>query len=264
MVEEPLEIEPLEVGADLQVGPINMKISVIVPAFNEERLLPATLSSIRASMEAFTGAGWQSELIVCDNNSTDRTGELARAAGAKVVFEPTNQIARARNCGAAHAAGDWLVFVDADSRPSVQLFRDVVAAIEQTRCVAGGSTVAIEGDHRVATFTVRIWNAISRVNRWGAGSFIFCEAATFREIGGFNQDWYAAEEIDFFRRLKAVARRTGRTIVILSRHPVWTSDRKVRLYTPREHLKFLLKTIATGNRTLRSQDDCFTWYDGRR
>jgi len=54
-------------------------------------------------------------MIVCDNNSTDRTAEIARAAGAIVVYEPVNQIARRRNCGAAAATGDWLIFVDADS-----------------------------------------------------------------------------------------------------------------------------------------------------
>src|SRR5882724_1071379 len=95
----------------------SVKISVVVPAFNEERLLPPTLRSTRAAAGAFDARGWRWELIVCDNNSTDRTGEIARAGGAEVVFEPVNQIARARNTGAASAGGDWLVFVDADSRP---------------------------------------------------------------------------------------------------------------------------------------------------
>src|SRR5882672_352802 len=74
-----------------------MKISVVVPAFNEERLLPGSLLSIRAAMEGFARFGWKSELIVCDNNSTDRTAEIAKSAGAEVVFEPVNQISRARN-----------------------------------------------------------------------------------------------------------------------------------------------------------------------
>jgi len=79
-------------------------ISVVVPAFNEERLLAATLDSIKAAAQAFDGSGgW--ELIVCDNNSTDRTAGIAHAAGARVVFEPHNQISRARNRGAAAAAG---------------------------------------------------------------------------------------------------------------------------------------------------------------
>lgn len=121
-----------------------MKISVVVPAFNEEGLLPATLASIGAGRQAFGERGWTSELIVCDNNSTDRTAEVARAAGARVVFEAVNQISRARNTGARHADGDWLLFVDADSFPGRELFAEVAEAIEAGRCLAGGSTVAFE------------------------------------------------------------------------------------------------------------------------
>ena len=66
---------------------------------------------------------------MCDNNSKDRTAEIARAAGARVVFEPVNQIARARNAGAAAATGIWLVFVDADSHPSAALFDEVAGQI---------------------------------------------------------------------------------------------------------------------------------------
>ncbi|HUN69649.1 MAG TPA: glycosyltransferase, partial [Burkholderiales bacterium] len=77
-----------------------MRLSIVVPAFNEERLLASTLESIKAAAKVFDAAGgW--ELIVCDNNSTDATAEIARAAGAQVVFEPHNQISRARNRGAA-------------------------------------------------------------------------------------------------------------------------------------------------------------------
>ena len=67
---------------------------------------------------AFTARGWTTELIVCDNNSSDATPAIAAAAGARVVFEPVNQIGRARNAAAAAATGDWLVFVDADSHPT--------------------------------------------------------------------------------------------------------------------------------------------------
>src|SRR6185503_10165879 len=126
-----------------------MKISLVVPAFNEERLLHGSLRSIRAAMDCFDRFGWKSELIVCDNNSTDRTAELARAAGAQVVFEPVNQIARARNAGAAQATGEWLIFVDADSHPSAGLFAAVAQAIGRRDVIAGGSTVAIEGRYPI-------------------------------------------------------------------------------------------------------------------
>jgi glycosyltransferase involved in cell wall biosynthesis len=117
-----------------------VKVSVVVPAFNEERLLEGSLAAIRDAMAVFP----QSELIVCDNNSTDRTAEIARAAGATVVFEPVNQIARARNRGAAGASGDWLVFVDADSYPDAALFKAALKEMRGGKCIGGGATVAFD------------------------------------------------------------------------------------------------------------------------
>lgn len=241
-----------------------MKLSVIVPAFNEEQVIGASLAAIRQAMTAAGALGWSSELIVCDNNSTDRTAEIARQARAEIVFEPINQISRARNAGAARASGDWLVFVDADSYPSRELFADMMQAIGEGRCIAGGSTVRLDVSVPMATIAVRAWNSLSRLLRWAAGSFIFCDARAFREAGGFSLELYAAEEIDLFRRLKRLAGQKGRTIAILHRHPLVTSGRKARLYTPREGLSFMVKTIVQRGRTLRSAEACYQWYDGRR
>ncbi|TMG72860.1 MAG: hypothetical protein E6H75_14630 [Betaproteobacteria bacterium] len=93
---------------------------------------------------------------------------------------------------------------------------------------------------------------------------MFLEAAAFREVGGFNQQLFAAEEIDLFRRLKRLARHKGRTIVILRRHPLVTSDRRIRLYKWSEHLALMVKIVFSAGRTLRSRTACFPWYDGRR
>ena len=164
-----------------------MKISVVVPAFNEERLLPGSLRSIRAAMVAFDRRGWTSELIVCDNNSTDRTAAIAREAEARVVFEPVNQISRARNTGAAAAGGDWIFFVDADSHSTAELFSEAADTISAGRCLAGGSTVTYANPNPGVALAVAMWNALSRITRWAAGSFIFCEAAAFREAGGFSE-----------------------------------------------------------------------------
>jgi glycosyltransferase involved in cell wall biosynthesis len=241
-----------------------MTVSIVVPAFNEARGLPATLASIRRATAAFDARGWRHELIVCDNNSTDATGEIARAAGATVVFEPVNQISRARNAGASHATGDWLVFVDADSHPPPELFADVAATIAKGRCLAGGATVTVDSTDRLARATVAVWNAISRSARLAAGSFIFCEARAFREVGGFSLELYATEELELFKRLKRLARRERRTIVILHDHPLVTSDRKARLYTRGEMAAGLLKSALTLGRALRNRDSCYMWYDGRR
>ena len=206
---------------------------------------------------------WSWELIVCDNNSTDRTAEIARAAGARMVFEPHNQISRARNRGAAAASGEWLLFVDADSNPSPGLFGDLRAAIESGECLAGGCTVAPVGSP-VFRVAIRAWNALSRVTRWAAGSFIFCERSAFSELQGFSEELYASEELELFRRLKRFARARGKKIFILHRHPLLTSDRKLRLYGWGELLGFLGRFLLHPHRSLRSASACRPWYDGKR
>ena len=230
------------------------RLSVVVPAFNEERLLPDTLANLKAVLPEGC------ELIVCDNNSTDRTAEIARAAGATVVFEPVNQISRARNRGAAAASGDWLLFVDADSLPSRELILDTVEVI-RSGCLAGGATVTFETRYPLVRLWLLLWNSTSRLMRWAAGSYIFCEAAAFREVGGFSEELYAGEEIDLFRRLKRLARRR---IVILHRHPLRTSDRKTHLYRWRDVFAFTFRVLLSGGRSLRRREACSIWYDGRR
>jgi glycosyltransferase involved in cell wall biosynthesis len=241
-----------------------VKISIVIPAYNEEKLLGTTLHRIEEAAAAFAPAAMTHEVVVCDNNSSDRTAVLAREAGARVVFEPVNQIGRARNTGAAAAQGDWLIFVDADSHPNAGLFTDVAAEIRTGRCLAGGSTVILEGHYPVASLVTGGWNLLSRIQGWAAGSFIFCEARAFREVGGFSPDLYASEEIELFQRLKRLARARRQRISILHRHPLVTSARKLHLYTPWEHFRFLAKTVLLGGRPLRSREACPTWYDGRR
>jgi hypothetical protein len=97
-----------------------------------------------------------------------------------------------------------------------------------------------------------------------AGSFIFCEARAFREVGGFSNELFAGEEIDLSQRLTRLARAKKKRIVILHRHPLLTSARKMHLYTPREHFRFLVRAVLSTKRILRSREECHTWYDGRR
>src|ERR1039458_475416 len=187
-----------------------VRISVIVPAFNEEKLLGASLAEIQTAAAAFTRLGWEFELVVCDNNSTDRTADIARAAGARVGFEPVNQIARARNAGAAAATGDWLIFVDADTHPSAELFAEVAGQISSGKCLAGGATVQMDEKKFALDLAIGLWNWTSRLKKWMAGAFIFIETAAFRQIGGFSRELFATEEFGLSQRLEQPAPRPRR------------------------------------------------------
>ena len=241
-----------------------MKISIVVPAFNEEKLLPDSLRAMNVAREVFHARGWETELIVCDNNSTDRTAEVAQAEGARVVFEPINQIARARNTGAAAATGDWIIFIDADSHPSPELFNDVAEAITFGKYMAGGATVKLDAHFPGLSLFVTLWNVTSRLKKWCAGSFIFVEAEAFRAIGGFSNELFVSEELDLSQRLAVLAKRRGKKMTILSRHPLVTSARKVKLYGHGAHLRFLFKLLWHRGRLLRQREQCEIWYDGRR
>ena len=99
--------------------------SIVVPAYNEAELLPRTLTALRRVLDAIPHL--RGEIVVANNNSTDRTAAVAAAHGARVVFEPINQISRARNCGAAAALGRYLIFVDADTIASPELVAAALA-----------------------------------------------------------------------------------------------------------------------------------------
>ena len=241
-----------------------MRITVVVPAFNEAKLLPATLAAIEQARTAFHQRGWSSEIVVCDNNSSDGTSEIARRSGATVVFEPVNQIGRARNTGAAAATGDWLIFIDADSEPSVELFAAVADRIASGQVLAGGALIELDRAPRWARVGAEVWGLWSRLARHMAGAFIFVETSVFVEIGGFDARFFAGEELDLSQRLKVLARKRGRRIEILPRPRLRTSARKASLYTPKETFQFLLRALFRPKKTLSNRDDCHLWYDGRR
>jgi glycosyltransferase involved in cell wall biosynthesis len=241
-----------------------MHLSFVIPAFNEERLIARCLQSISAALVANFKPCFTSEIIVVDNNSTDNTANLARQAGAQVVFEPINQIGRARNAGAAEATGDWLMFLDADSVLNPGLLADILRLIEDDKSVGCGSTLQMQGLPWWANWTLQLWTGMSILFRWAAGALVVCRNDAFRDVGGFNQELYALDEISLSERLKQWGRQRGLQFIILTKHPLETSSRKVALYTGREIASQILRVVLRPRRTLQDKKQLSIWYDGRR
>lgn len=241
-----------------------MHLSIIIPAFNEERLIEQCLQSISTSLALNCKPGFTSEIIVVDNNSTDSTATLARQAGARVVFEPVNQIGRARNAGAAEAAGDWLLFVDADSLLNPGLLADILQLIEDGKSVGCGSTIQMHGLPWWADLTLKLWTGASILFRWAAGALVVCRADAFRDVGGFDQELYAADEVTLSQKLKKWGRQRGLQFVILRKHPLESSARKVKLYSAGEITGQILRVLLHPRRALQDKKQLSVWYDGRR
>ncbi|HNJ92965.1 MAG TPA: glycosyltransferase [Nitrosomonas sp.] len=241
-----------------------MHVSIIIPAFNEERLIESCLHSIREALSFNQHFNFTHEIIVVDNNSTDSTASLAKAAGAHVVFEPINHIARARAAGAQAARGDWFVFLDADCLMSKELLKDIFQLIQSGKYVAAGSTLLMRDLTWWAKSLLKIWTMLSVTFRWAAGALMVCNAQAYREVGGFNLDLYAAEEISFSQRMKQWGRSHHLKFTILTAHPIETSSRKIHLYSAREIFAQFFSLVRHPYQTLHSKKKLSMWYDGRR
>lgn len=182
-----------------------IRVSVIVPAFNAARTIGACLEAIRASVDE------QTEILVVDDGSADETPELARRAGAAVCQQSRQGPAAARNCGAAAAGGDILVFVDSDVIIHADAIGRMVAALDsdpRLTAVFGSYDSSPRVDGPVARYrnllhaythqtgarrTFTFWAGLGAVRR-----------KDFEAIGGFNSRRFetaSIEDIEFGARL---------------------------------------------------------------
>jgi len=234
-------------------------LSVLIPAFNEADRIRKAIGSVRSATAAVGLNDF--EIIVCDNNSTDETGVIAKKAGARVVFEPHNQIARARNRAAEIAEGEWLIFLDADSRLSPQLLEATLSMMCGGKVGAGGALLRFDRTDlpRHASFGLGIWNTTSRLMRWAAGSYVFCLRQAWIDTGGFSEEWYAGEEVAFSRLLKKWCRRRKLKFAIVTKVRLQTSSRKVEDHTVWETVSLVARLALPGALKKRSSLDY--WYD---
>ena len=230
-------------------------ISFIIPAYNEELELSSTIASIRV---AASGVTQPYEIIAVDDGSTDATAELAAQAGARVISINRRQIAAARNAGARAAQGDYLFFVDADTRINPKHIYEAIAALKAG--YAGGSArVITDGTTPMwGRIFVRAFCTVYFALNLGAGAFLFTTRRNFNAIGGFDEQYFIGEEVCFSLAL----RKLGRFKVL--REPIVTSGRKLRMYSARHVFARSLSIIIRGPSAARSRDKLALWYDGKR
>jgi glycosyltransferase involved in cell wall biosynthesis len=237
-------------------------LSIIVPAFNEEAFLPKCLARIRAAFGMQARLSDAYEIIVCDNNSSDRTAAIALEHGCRVVFEPVNHIGRARNAGASMARGEWLLFVDADCWPPPGLVADLENVLGD-ECIGCGATIHIVDG---PWWFRRAWqskNLSMRLFKWCPGGFLLCRKTAFERLGGFDLQLFIFEEADFVKRLKALGRARKQRFVILHRHPFCASGRKGSRYGFWSWLGTALRFWASPSTCARDRDFAAKWYDSR-
>jgi glycosyltransferase involved in cell wall biosynthesis len=230
-------------------------LSFIIPAYNEEAFLGRTLSAIRRAGEELDEP-W--EIVVADDGSTDRTADVARELGARVVPVHNRQIAATRNDGARAALGNMLLFVDADTVVTPQAVKAAIAAM-RTGAIGGGCAFRFDGK---VPLLGRILQFIALpLYQWlglASGCFVFAQRQAFENVGGFDTSLYAGEEAAFSRAMH----RQGRFVIL--REEVVTSARKLRTYSAWEILGTLGRFALRGSMSLKRRKGLDIWYGERR
>lgn len=238
-------------------------ISVIIPAYNEERFLPPTLSALRKAAEEFQEEfGQPCEIIVCDNMSTDRTCEVARSLGARVVHHAERNIAGVRNAGIRAAIYDVIVTVDADNLVPPHALSEIWEVMQTGRYVGGGVRVKVVTEQmwkRVLVFGID--RAILYVGGLSMGIFFFRKADA-EKIRGFPEELLVGEDSGFALKLKKHGRKDGRKYKHLHSVTLLVSDRKkITFRQSAKTVWHVLRQLA-GRPTTREQLDF--WYNPDR
>lgn len=235
---------------------MNIDYSVIIPAYNEEALLENTINHLKEGMATVALKG---EIIVTNNNSTDRTADIAKDAGANVVFEPINQISCARNAGVTIAKGRYLIFVDADTIVPPELLQNAINNLESGEYCGGGAAVTSHDVPLVVKGVLGYWNVISNTFNLAAGCFVYCRRDNFEECGGFSDKVYATEEIWFSMALKRKAKKYKRKFKIINKPKVITSARKL-VWFSYSYQSIILLVLFTFPFLTRFKWACGYWY----
>ena len=231
-------------------------ISFIVPAHNEEAWVGRCVSAIRNGAESL---GEPHEIIVVDDASSDATASIARQQGAQVVRVEHRQIAATRNTGAQQAHGDILFFVDADTLTNAPAIQSALRSVREG-AVGGGCVPRFEGwlPWWFRLMEPLIKPAIRLARFLPSGTFLFCTRSAFQATGGFNENYYAAEEVAFVAALK----RQGRFAILTE--TVITSGRKFREHSFLTLARLTARLVFFGSHGVRSRKGLEYWYEPER
>lgn len=177
-------------------------LSIIIPTYNEERLLPCLLESIKKqSYKDF-------EIIVADNNSFDKTQLVAKSYGAKIV--KGGMPAVGRNNGAKIAKGEWLLFLDADVVLPVEFLEKTTSEIKRRNFEVSTCNITPLSDKKIDKFLHEIVNYYMLITQnffpHATGACIFIRKTKHFLINGFNEKVKLGEDHDYVSKANKIAK----------------------------------------------------------
>jgi glycosyltransferase involved in cell wall biosynthesis len=198
------------------------KVSVIIPAHNEENYIAKCLDSIRA---AESNIDIPVEIIVSLNRCTDSTEKIAKNYRAVTVIEDEKNIAKIRNTGIKASTGDVLITIDADSWVTPNMLQEVILKLQSGKYIGGGVKVKPERMSIGIFLSVLMIVPYMLKARISAGMFWFYKR-DFEAIGGFDENHVSAEDYYFALKLKAYGKQKMLKYGTIRQEHIVTSCRK--------------------------------------
>lgn len=238
------------------------RFSLVIPAYNEENLLPRLLDTVDIARAAY-GNMEATEVIVADNQSTDRTAQIAAARGCRVVRVEKRVIAAARNGGAKVAQGEIIAFIDADSQLAPQTFSEIDKTLATGRCVGGATGVRMER----WSLGIALTYAALMPMVWLTGldtGVVFCRKQDFDAFGGYDEARPVAEDVAFLLALRKLGKTRGQRLMRVTRAKAVASARKFDEFGECHYFALMAKGAR---QVWRPGADAFTdtyWYKPKR
>ncbi len=184
----------------------SLKISVVIPAYNEEKYIKSTLDSLKnQTLKPF-------EIIVVDNNSTDKTKEIAESFKTTVIHERKQGYVYTLNTGMMKASGDIIAVTDADTILDKNWLWAISDGLKEKDTVGITGVVIPVTKHKISSFLGRIFYSLFlRINfmlgKPHLTGFNFAvKREAFREIGGLDLKYEMSPDIKLGLSLKRVGR----------------------------------------------------------
>jgi len=198
------------------------KVSVIVPARNEEHYIGKCLTSVRT---AAAKVDLPVETVVVLNRCTDATEEIALHHNALTVVENTPNLARIRNTGIRHSGGDVIATIDADSCMSANMLVEVQRHLKLGSYIGGGVRIRPERMSLGILCSLMMAAPYVILARVSAGMF-WVTRKVFEAVGGFDERWVSAEDFHFAVTLRRFGSARGLKYGTIRRAHIVTSCRQ--------------------------------------
>lgn len=220
----------------------HIRISLVIPAYNEQRYLSRLLDSVDTARAGFRHGAGAVEVIVADNGSTDSTPSVANDRGCIVVRVAERRIASVRNGGAAVARGTTLCFIDADSEIHPATFDAVEDALDTGRVVAGATGVRMERWSVGIAVTYALFMPMVWLMRMDTG-VVFCRREDFVTVGGYDERRYFAEDVQLLWDLRRLGKTRGQRLTRVRGVKALGSTRKFDTHGDWHYLSDLFRLV---------------------